>query len=312
MNLIDEFVQIRLENKNYLKKISAFPPERYLNKEGWIDTAVDHKLIFSHRNTRYEKDTFTERFHMHEYYELILYISGDIEYINENTLITPSSHAVIWFKPNQMHTGRLRNPSQYERYVLYFFPDFFEYNDQITPLADFIFHSTGTHLILSEEKSGELLELLKKMNHIIQTDEPYAELVLKSLLIEFFYTLGSQDTKIQKGERLTETMAEIKRYIDKNYASITSISEVADRFFYSREHLSRKFMETFNISVANYLSRRRITESLPLLEKMRVTEVAYAIGFRSQSAFINSFKKTMHCLPSEYKSKRKQELEANR
>lgn len=304
MNRMNEFVQFRLENKKYQKRISTFPLERCLHQEGWVDTVVDHKLIFSHRNTWYEKDTFTEKFHMHEYYELILYIEGDIEYINENTLISPSPYMVTWFKPGQMHTGRLRNPSQYERYVLYFYPEFFEYNGQIMPLTDSIFHSAGTHFTLSERKFGELLKILKKMDHIIQTDRHYAEMVLKSLLIEFFYTLGSHETKIQKGERLTEAMTEIKCYIDENYASITSISEVADHFFYSREHLSRKFMQAFNISPANYLSRRRITECLPLLEKMGVTEVAYAVGFHSQSAFINSFKKTMHCLPSEYKSKK--------
>ena len=312
MNLMDEFIQIRLENRKYLKRISSFPLERCLHKEGWTDTAVDRRLIFSHRNTWYEKDTFTEKFHMHEYYELILYIKGDIEYINENTLITPSPYTVVWFKPGQMHTGRLQTPSQYERYVLYFFPEFFEYNNKIVPLTDFIFHSAGTSFSLSKRKATELLELLKKMEQIIQTDKPYAELVLKSLLIEFFYTLSSQETQIQKGEKLTETMAEIKRYMDENYASITSISEVADHFFYSREHLSRKFMQAFNISAANYLARRRINESLALLERMNVTEVAYAVGFHCQSAFINAFKKTMYCLPSEYKSKYKREPAARR
>ena len=102
---------------------------------------------------------------------------------------------------------------------------------------------------------------------------------------------------------LTEIMGEIKLYIDENYTSINSITDIANRFFYSREHLSRKFMQTFNISVAHYLSRRRITESLTLLETMNIADVAYAVGFHSQSAFINAFKQNMHCLPSEYKAR---------
>ena len=307
MNLTDEFTKIRLDNKKYVKKISSTPLHQCLHKEGWIDTAVDHELIFSHRNTWYEPNTFTEKFHMHEYYELIFYIKGNIEYLNEDTLISPSPNMVTWFKPGQMHTARLIEPSQYERYVLYFSTDFFKFDDKLTPLTDFIIHSTGTHMTLSERKFAELLELLKKADQIIKTEKPYGELVLKSILIEIFYILDSQEKKIQEGETLTEAMGEIKRYIDENYASITSISDIASHFFYSREHLSRKFMQSFNISVAHYLSRRRITESLPLLEKMGVTEVAYAVGFHSQSAFINAFKKTLHCLPSEYKSKRKRE-----
>lgn len=85
-----------------------------------------------------------------------------------------------------MHTGRLLAPSQYERYVLYFSPDFFNMKDRITPLTEFMLHSAGTYMILSEEKFGEVLDILKKADEIAKTDKPYGELVLKSLLIEFF------------------------------------------------------------------------------------------------------------------------------
>lgn len=305
MNMSNEFAQVRLQNKNYTNQVSAFPLIRYSHKEGWIDTAVNNELIFSHRDTWYNHETFTEKFHMHEYYELIFYIKGEIEYLNENTLISGIPYTITWFKPGQMHTGRLLKSSQYERYVIYFSPDFFDMNDKITPLTDFMTNSTGTHMTLSEKRFNELLEILRKIDNIVNTDKPYGELVLKSLIIELFYLLDSQERKIKEGEVLTEAMGDIKRYIDANYASIASISDVAEHFFYSREHLSRKFMQAFNISIAHYLARRRITESLSLLEQMSVAEVAYAVGFHSQSAFINAFKKTMHCLPSEYKSKRK-------
>ena len=191
--------------------------------------------------------------------------------------------------------------------ILYFSNDFFRINDQISPLTSFMHHSTGTHMILSEKKFEELLKLLRKAEEIASSDVPYAELVLKSLLVELFYNLNALEPAIQDGEILTEEMGEIKRYIDANYASINSVAEIANHFFYSREYLSRKFKKAFNISVAHYLSKRKITESLPLLENMTVADVAYTVGFHSQSAFIKAFKANMHCLPSEYKSKYKKE-----
>ena len=97
----------------------------------------------------------------------------------------------------------------------------------------------------------------------------------------------------------------IKKYIDTYYSSIEGVSEIAAYFFYSREHLSRKFMQSFNISVAHYLSRCRITESLTLLKTMSVADAAYTVGFQSQSAYIQAFKKYMYCLPSEYKAQNK-------
>lgn len=312
MNMTNDFAYVRLQNRKYVKQVASYPLSRFLHKEGWVDTAVNHELIFSHRNTWYNQDTFTEKFHMHEFYELIFYIKGDVEYLNENTLINAAPYMVTWFKPGQMHTGRLLKPSQYERYVIYFSPDFFNIEDRITPLTDFITNSIGTHMILSEGRFHELIKILKKMDQIANSEKPYAELLLKALLVELFYILDSQGKKVQEGEALTEAMADIKRYIDANYASITSISDIAHHFFYSREHLSRKFMQSFNISIAHYLAKRRITESLPLLEHMSVAEVAYTVGFHSQSAFISAFKKNMQCLPSEYKLRRKEEILSNR
>lgn len=304
MNTADTFTKTRLMNNRYQKKLSTSPLQQYLHQEGWIDTAIDHELIFSHRINWYEPDTFTEKFHMHDYYELIFYIKGDIEYLNENTRISPSPYMVTWFKPGQLHTGRLLSSSEYERFVLYFSTDFFKINDKVTPLTDFMQHANGTHMTLSERKYGELLQLLEKADAMTQTDKNYGELVLKSLLIEIFHILNSEEPNIQKGEILTDLMGEVKRYIDENYATINTISDIAEHFFYSREHLSRKFMQAFNISIAHYLSKRRITESLALLEIRNVADVAYAVGFQSQSAFIHAFKQNMQCLPSEYKLKR--------
>ncbi len=305
MRMAEDFANIRLQNKHYVKKLSSTPLQRYLHVEGWSDTAVDSELIYSHRDTWYSRETFTEKFHVHQYYELIVYIKGNVEYINENSLISPSPYMVTWFRPGQLHTGRLLSPSQYERYVLYFSPNFFSIDNRKTPIFDFINNSAGTHMTLTKKKFNELLAILSKADELTETKEPFGELVLKSLLIEFFYVLNSQQTHIHEGDELVESMAEIKHYIDLEYAVITSVSEIADHFFYSREHLSRKFKQSFNMSIAQYLSRRRIQESLALLQHMSVTDAAYAVGFRSQSVFITAFKKNMGCLPSEYKAKLK-------
>ena len=305
MDFTKGYTEARQKNQNYVEQISSFPLQRFLHKEGWVDTIVDDAFVFSHRNTWYDFDTFTEKFHTHNYYELVFYISGNVEYIIDNSLIKPSPYMVTWFKPGQLHTGRLLSPSQYERYIFYFSADFFNLGDRVSPVTDFMTRASGTHMILSKSAKDELLQILEKADNVQKLAKPYAKLVLKSLLIEIFYMLDSHEQSIQKGEVLTETAGKIKQYIDENYASIASISDVAEQFFYTREHLSRKFKQAFNMTAADYLTRRRITESIVLLDHMNIAEAAYSVGFRSQSAFINAFKNTMHCLPSEYKAKNK-------
>ena len=94
---------------------------------------------------------------------------------------------------------------------------------------------------------------------------------------------SSDESECRNENALTGEMAEIKEYIDKNYASIDSASDIAANFYYSREHLSRKFKSRFNISLADYITMRRINESVRLLGHMSVAEASYSVGFRSQS-----------------------------
>ena len=303
MNMVKYFEQIMFQHKGY-KRLSTAPLQRYMHKEGWVDTAVGGELIYSHRNTQYTRKTFTEKFHIHNYYELVIHIKGNVEYIYDNILITPPSpFTVIWAKPKQLHTARLVSSSQYERYVLCFSDDFFQIEGKKTPITDFITRSEGSYLTLPENKFEELMRILEKADRLTETDKPYGELILKALVLEIFYILDSRNIKSHKGTALIESMAEIKRYIDLEYATINSISDIADHFFYSREHLTRKFKQSFNTSIAQYLSERRILESLPLLQHMSVTDVAYAVGFHSQAPFIAAFKKNMGGPPAEYKSK---------
>lgn len=113
--------------------------------------------------------------------------------------------------------------------------------------------------------------------------------------------LNSPELLVEKGNAHTESMALVKKYIDMKYANIQSVLEVAEHFYYSREHLSRAFKSSYNISISEYLRNRRVVESTKLLSTISVAEAAYTVGFNNQSAYISAFKSHMGCLPSEYK-----------
>lgn len=303
MRMSEFFIQKRLQNHKYVKQLQAFPFYQYQNFEGWTDSILNQELVYSHRNTWYTPETFTEKLHAHDYYELTVYVKGDVEYVNENTLISASPYTVIWFKPGQMHTTRLLANSQYERYILYFASDFFSIDGRNTPITGFMDRSDAGCLRLSEKNISDLISILKKIDKALICNKPYKELLLNALFVEFFDLLNSPETEVIEGVELDDTTTQIKQYVDTNYATITSVNEIAEHFFYSREHLSRVFKESFNISVAQYLSRKRVLESLPLLSELGATNAGYAVGFRNHITFINAFKKFMGCLPSEYKAK---------
>ena len=278
-------------------------PLTFENPKGWTDVAPSPQLIFSHRSTYYTRATFEEGLHTHEYYELCIYVGGDVEYLCEDTCSRPESLCAVWARPYEMHTARLLSPSRYERYVLYFSPEFFAHEGEILSMTEFISNTQGAMLKIPEAMHDEVLLLLQKAENAAKSAHTYAALLLRSYLVRLFDLLNSPEMLHHHGKAFTDQMAKVKRYIDTEYASIADVGEIAAHFFYSREHLSRRFKEAFNVSVSEYLSRRRISESLALLQSESVASAAARVGFRSQSAYIAAFKRHIGCLPSAYKGR---------
>lgn len=271
----------------------------YENALGWVDNPVTSSLIFSHRSTLYTRENFTEGLHNHDFYELLIYVDGDVEYIKDDTVIRPQKYSAIWFTPGQMHTARLLSPSRYERYVIYFYEDFFSMENGQTPITDFI--GKGAAISFDEETKRNAVRLLECAENALTSDAAYRKLLARAYLTELFAVLNEARAARDEYEKIGGEMARVKQYIDEEYASITGMSEIAERFYYSREHLSRRFCAEFNITLHDYLIKRRIHESLTHLEKGSVAQASYAVGFKSQSAYISAFVKNMGCLPSEYK-----------
>lgn len=294
-----EYIKLHLLHGMYRNE--ACDGGGYRNTRGWTDRAVGNHMIFSHRVTDYTKATFDEGLHAHPYYELIVYLSGDVDYVKGDTVIRPTPYSVIWFLPGEMHTARLLRDSCYERLVFYFSSEFFCLDGCAVPMTAFMERQDAGRIAPSEQTVSATKLLLGQMLHARSIGDSCAALLEKSYVTAFFGVLNTETVQIAEPVLEEDGFMEIKQYIDREYAVIESVESVAAHFFYSREHLSRRFKERFNVSVSEYLTRRRVLESLSRLPVQSVAEACYAVGFRSQSAYIAAFVKIMGCKPSEYK-----------
>ncbi len=293
MTFTERYIGFHLANKKYERLDST----SYLNKRGWTDYITDDSLVFSHRVNSYTKETFTEGLHTHDYHELVIYISGNVEYICGDRVIKPVPLSVLHFCPGEMHTARLVSASSYERYVFYFTDSFFEHKDGISSLCSFV---NDTVVCFKAEDASAIKSLLETIKSSSESVSSYSDFLAKSYTVLLFAMIKEKSVGFSESEKLTDEMISVKSYIDSEYVSITSCADVAKHFHYSREHMTRRFKAQFNIHISDYIAKRRVLESLPLLKHMSGAEVAFAVGFGSQSAFISAFKKNMGCLPSEF------------
>jgi len=92
-------------------------------------------------------------------------------------------------------------------------------------------------------------------------------------------------------------------YIERNYAKIINLSDVASLVNMSESAFSHFFKKRTNTSFKDYLTNVRISHACQLLTKTTysVAEVCFACGFNNISNFIRIFKKKKGSTPSDYR-----------
>ncbi|MBM7570166.1 response regulator transcription factor [Aquibacillus albus] len=100
------------------------------------------------------------------------------------------------------------------------------------------------------------------------------------------------------------SIQKIEDYLRQNYDHEVTLQEIADRFFLSREYISRKFKEEFGETITDYVTKIRIEKARELLVNphLKIYEVAYNVGYQNEKYFSKVFKKRVGKSPNEYRS----------
>lgn len=164
----------------------------------------------------------------------------------------------------------------------------------ILQLLDYIYKQVLCHPEIS--KNSELQTIFLNFYH-----EVHSPFSISSILSE--WTLIStriSDTlcnDIQIGKK-------IKRYIDAHYQQAISISELAEKYHLSRQHLYRLFKAETGLSPYSYILNKKIEKSKILLlnPEIKLSEIATLLNFTDESHFSHAFKKITSFSPKQYRS----------
>jgi AraC-like DNA-binding protein len=94
-----------------------------------------------------------------------------------------------------------------------------------------------------------------------------------------------------------------RQSMDERYAANHSLTRLARDAGMSPYHFARVFRELAGIPPHQYLLRRRLRAAAAmLLEGAPITETCFAVGFRSLSHFIHTFRRAFGVAPSRFRS----------
>ncbi len=110
--------------------------------------------------------------------------------------------------------------------------------------------------------------------------------------------IDSQNDSVALGK-----VNEIKRFIEKNYASELSLKDIAAAFYFSPNYLCRLFKQGAGQTVLQYVNDYRMKKAQELLEttSMKVGSVAQAVGYHSPSYFCQCFRDCIGVSPETYR-----------
>lgn len=305
--------------KNYLQQhlFSVYLPTEnrlpglvsYENKYGWHDYYIGDKLLFSHRKTVYDFAGFPEKLHAHNFYEVDIYVDGNICYIADKQEFSPVRDNIIVIPPGCQHTARMLDNGAYERYVFYFDPELLDFLGA-GYFSEVFRYREASCLSVVHNKRAEFYYLRERLMDVLHSEDTEDAAAHALCYAVQLLLLVSNDTKVNHKSiaEIPQKVLDVKHYVDHNFQTINTTAEIATHFFYSREYVSRVFKQHYNINLSEYLVNQKINHARRLLEQGNsVSFACNAAGFKSTSAFINAFRLRTNMTPAEYKRTFKQD-----
>jgi len=101
------------------------------------------------------------------------------------------------------------------------------------------------------------------------------------------------------------TIFEIQNYIVSHIGDDLTLTEIADRFYINKFHLSHIFKEITGYNLKEYIVLERISRAKDMLlnSSSSVADISESLGFNNTSHFIRTFKSMEKLPPNQYRKK---------
>lgn len=153
--------------------------------------------------------------------------------------------------------------------------------------------------------AAEAIRLLDAMWRVTERSDPFANLHLDGLTLQFLATVaGSSALSPLAPERPEDVrIARVIDYIETHLGEALTVGELAAIACLSPGHFSRTFKATIGEPVWTYVQRRRCERAREMLTATRdpIAQIAHACGFANQSHLTTHFGNMFEHTPAAYR-----------
>lgn len=235
--------------------------------------------------------------HIHDTCEIYVNLSGNVSFIVEKNIYSIQRGDIIVTKPYEYHQCIYNDDSDHLHYWITFSA---EENPELFDFLSERERGTENLIRLPEEMCERFIDLCERL--VCGNSHPV------SVIGTFFEIIGcmraglAEHNVTESENNFPDNINEIIKYINKNFASIKNIRDLAEIFHISITTLERYFKKYLSMTPKRYLEDKKLSYACLLLRKnASVTEACFESGFDDYSHFITIFKKNFHTTPLKYK-----------
>ena len=266
-----------------------------LAKTGYLKE--DFRLF--HINDRTDREF---EWHYHDFHKIIVFVSGKVTYHIEGKAYHLKPQDILLVSQGAIHKPEIDPSVPYERYIFWIRDDLScqELNTCFQKANDRSFNLVRADSALQER----LKDLLPEIEQTLQ-NKHFGDTVLRNALFTqfmiyinriFLRTSSSPDKKTYSSDTQVE---QLLKYINRNLSENLSIDQLANRFFFSKYHMMRKFKNETGYTIHNYITSKRLLMARSLISQgMPVMKAAQASGFHDYTTFVRAYKKQFGKAPS--------------
>lgn len=266
-----------------------------LEKKGYLKE--DFRLF--HINDRTEREFF---WHYHDFHKIIVFVSGKVTYHIEGKAYPLKPHDILLVNKGAIHRPEIDPTIPYERYIFWIKSDISrqELNTCFQRANERSFNLVRLEPVVQERLKMILSEIEQAGKGTQFGDMILSEAFFSQFMIYinriFLKTSVLPDKKTYFSDSQVE---QLLKYINRHLTADLSIDSLAEKFYFSKYHMMRKFKSETGYTIHNYVISKRLLYARSLItEGTPVMKASQMSGFQDYTTFVRAYKKQFGQAPS--------------